>query len=685
MQEVEGVGYLVTVAPGAPARPTFRYQISDGKSDPVSAVVVVAVTDAVTVDQPPVARADVVEVRAGGKVHVPVLKNDYDPEGGVLEVVSVTPFDGADVAPGLNGQTVDVRVGAGVISSFTLSYTVADEAGNQSSAFLEVRIVPADEVNRPPIARTDTARTRSGVPVLIEVVANDSDPDGDIIAAENIRTQPTGGTARVEDGAVVYTPSDTFAGTDRFSYALVDAGGEIAIGEVLVGVMPLRRREPGPGGVRRRRPSRRRQRAARVRRARQRLRPRRRPRARDDRRHAVERRGRGRRGRRRGAVHAAGRHRRRGTPTEIAFPYSIDDGRGGTASAIVTVEVIAASEPIAPIAVDDQVGPVTPGQTIERRPARQRPRPRRQPRRARRSTPSDPALADRDGGVVTITAGTTSSRHVYTITDADGLTDQAEVAVLVVPNRAPVVEAVHGADTGQRGDRRSTSAAPAVDPDGDTLYFACCDHPHGGAATTVSSGPGELTRVLRPRRRLRRAGDVLLHRRRPGRPRRRRRRRRSRCSPPTNRPPAATDGTFTVEAGITTNIDLGSLVTDPDPADTLRYTVDGPAAGRRGARPRRRHRAGIGVDRSRRADRLVHLHRHRRRRRVGVGDGQRSPSPAVGTAAPRPRGDAATTNQDQAVTVGVLGNDIDPLGQGLTRRLRRRRRRPARRRPTAPR
>ena len=68
VKEVEGVGYLVTVAPGAAARPTFRYRISDGRSDPVSAVVVVAVTDDVAVDQPPVARADVTEVRAGGKV-----------------------------------------------------------------------------------------------------------------------------------------------------------------------------------------------------------------------------------------------------------------------------------------------------------------------------------------------------------------------------------------------------------------------------------------------------------------------------------------------------------------------------------------------------------------------------------------------------------------------------------------
>ena len=125
-----------------------------------------------------------------------------------------------------------------VVSSFTLSYTVADKAGNQASAFLDVRIVPADEVNRPPIARTDIARTRSGVPVIVTAVANDSDPDGDIIAVESIRTQPSGGTAAVSEGAVVYTPSDTFVGTDRLTYSLVDAGGEFAVGEVLIGVMP---------------------------------------------------------------------------------------------------------------------------------------------------------------------------------------------------------------------------------------------------------------------------------------------------------------------------------------------------------------------------------------------------------------------------------------------------------------
>ena len=194
VKEVEGVGYLVTVAPGAPARPTFRYQISDGRSDPVGAVVVVAVTDSVAVDQPPVARADVVEVRAGGKVAVPVLANDYDPEGGALEVVGGDAVRGrrrgARVSTARPSTCASAPTWCPASRSATPSPT---SAGNQSSAFLDVRIVPgrrgqpaADRPHRHlPHAQRRAASS-------IAVVANDSDPDGDIIAVESIRTQPIG-------------------------------------------------------------------------------------------------------------------------------------------------------------------------------------------------------------------------------------------------------------------------------------------------------------------------------------------------------------------------------------------------------------------------------------------------------------------------------------------------------------
>ena len=414
--------------------------------------------------------------------------------------------------------------------------------------------MPADEVNRPPIARADLARTRSGVPVVIEVAANDSDPDGDIIAVENIRSQPPGGTARVEDGAIVYTPGASFTGTDRLTYALVDANAEVAIGEVLVGVMPLASANRAPEAF-------------------------------DDTVEVVA-----------GSATAivdvldndsdpdgdrvlvtevatpsAGSTAVAdgggaveltppplpitpdGAPAEMAFTYSIDDGRGGTASATVTVRVIAATDAVAPIAVDDQRGPIGPGQTIEIDLLENDLDPDGNPAELV-VTSDDPALQQRDGGIVTFTAGTTSSRHVYTITDPAGLTDTAELAVLVVPNRAPLVEPFVG-QTRPTSRSRSTSPPQATDGDGDTLFFACCDTPRGGAATTVTNGAGQLTVTFDPdddfvgpatfaytvddQQGHSVAGAVTIE-----------------VLAPSNRPPTATDAALDVEAGVPTNIDL---------------------------------------------------------------------------------------------------------------------------------
>lgn len=663
VKEVAGVGYLVTVAAGAPARPTFRYQISDGRSDPVSAVVVVAVTDGAAVDQVPVARADVTEVRAGGKVNVPILDNDYDPEGGALKVVAVTPVDGVDVAPGLNGQTVDIRVGPNVLSSFTLSYTVADAAGNQSSTFLDVRIVPPNEVNRPPIARTDTARTRSGVPVTILAVANDSDPDGDVIAVESIRSQPTGGVATVEAGALVYTPTETFTGTDRFTYALVDAGGEIAIGEVLVGVMP----RPGENRA---------------------------PEAFDDNVQAIA-----------GSAPLVfdvldndsdpdGDQLRvtlAGTPVvgtsavdpdgggivftppatlptpdgnsaDIAFTYAIDDGRGGTASATITVTVLSTGTALAPIAVDDQVGPLSVGESIEINMLANDIDPDGDPA-GLVLTSSDPALTAHEAGVITLTAGETSTRHTYTITDAGGLTDTAEVDILVVPNRAPEVVAF-AAETAANTPITVELAGQATDPDGDTLYYSCCDTPQGGAASTVQNGAGALTVTFDPDDEFAGqatfaytvddqqghivSGSVTIN-----------------VLPPANSPPTVEATTLTVEAGTPTNIDLGAMVTDPDPDDTLTYSVSGPENGSVALTQNGDTvQASAPITGSDTTDSFTFT--------VTDGAGESASGTVHLTVTPpndpppEARADEATTNQGEPVTLAVLGNDIDPLGGGLT-------------------
>ena len=239
IEQVLGFAFRVTVLADAPEQSQFTYSISDGRNEPVTGNVVVAVSDANTPDQPPVARPDTVEVRPGQTTSTRVLVNDYDPEGGSLRVVNVSPVPGAELRIGPGGQEIFVSVDAGVASSFSFGYDVADEGGNQSGSLVQVRLVPDGEANRPPIARPDVARTVAGRAIDIPVLANDSDPDGDAIQLESIAAQPAFGVATTQpDGSVRYEPGPAQSGSDRLRYTIVDANGERAVGEVVIGVLP---------------------------------------------------------------------------------------------------------------------------------------------------------------------------------------------------------------------------------------------------------------------------------------------------------------------------------------------------------------------------------------------------------------------------------------------------------------
>ena len=249
IEQVLGFAFRVTVLADAPEQSQFTYTISDGRNEPVTGNVVVAVSDANTPDQPPVARPDTVEVRPGQTTSTRVLVNDYDPEGGSLRVVNVSPVPGAELRIGPGGQEIFVSVDPGVASSFSFGYDVADEGGNQSGSLVQVRLVPDGEANRPPVARPDVARTVAGRAVDIPVLANDSDPDGDAIQLESIAAQPAFGVATTQpDGSVRYEPGPAQSGSDRLRYTIIDANGERAVGRGRDRRAAGRRREPSADG-----------------------------------------------------------------------------------------------------------------------------------------------------------------------------------------------------------------------------------------------------------------------------------------------------------------------------------------------------------------------------------------------------------------------------------------------------
>lgn len=91
--------------------------------------------------------------------------------------------------------------------------------------------------NRPPVARDDTASTHRNRAVMIDVLANDGDEDGDpltIVAAG----PPDNGTARVVDGGIEYDPRKGFGGADTFTYTISDGRGGEATATVAVDVGP---------------------------------------------------------------------------------------------------------------------------------------------------------------------------------------------------------------------------------------------------------------------------------------------------------------------------------------------------------------------------------------------------------------------------------------------------------------
>jgi len=91
--------------------------------------------------------------------------------------------------------------------------------------------------NQPPVAQDDAATTNKNTAVTINVLANDSDPDGDPLAADVIQ-QPANGTAtRNADNTVTYTPNTAFVGQDAFRYEIYDPEGGTSTATVTVTVL----------------------------------------------------------------------------------------------------------------------------------------------------------------------------------------------------------------------------------------------------------------------------------------------------------------------------------------------------------------------------------------------------------------------------------------------------------------
>jgi hypothetical protein len=200
--------------------------VDDGRaaSAPATLLVTARATNAT-----PVANDDEVATLEEESITIPVLDNDSDADGDAVTITSVSQPEGGDVA--IEGNAVLFMPWEDFVGEAAFTYSVADGRGGVASATVLVTVVG---VNEPPTAEDDVWMTAVSAPVLIPVLANDIDRDGDGLSIVSF-TQPARGRVTRDGDRLFFTPS--LPGTTTFTYTATD-GEFLTTATVTVVVTP---------------------------------------------------------------------------------------------------------------------------------------------------------------------------------------------------------------------------------------------------------------------------------------------------------------------------------------------------------------------------------------------------------------------------------------------------------------
>ncbi|MEO3417425.1 G8 domain-containing protein, partial [Roseovarius sp. CAU 1744] len=87
-----------------------------------------------------------------------------------------------------------------------------------------------------PDAQDDHVSVDNESSIIIDVLANDYDPDGDVLTIDGFTNPYKGDLAMRDDGKLVYTPFGDYEGTDTFDYWTADDNGQLTRATVTVDV-----------------------------------------------------------------------------------------------------------------------------------------------------------------------------------------------------------------------------------------------------------------------------------------------------------------------------------------------------------------------------------------------------------------------------------------------------------------
>nr|MBN1230122.1 tandem-95 repeat protein [Anaerolineae bacterium] len=206
----------------------FSYTVAD-YSGATSAETWVTVT-ITPVNDCPVAIDDAVSTEEDTAVTIDILANDSDVDNRINPASLNVTYDWwyGDVSVDYTTGLVTYTPRPDWSGTAVFTYTVADEISSKSNeARVTITVTPVNDL---PQAGDDRGETLMDQPVTIDILANDSDIDGQLNTSSiTIVNSPAHGTLAINSsGIVTYTPTSGFFGSDSFTYRVSDNEGALS-------------------------------------------------------------------------------------------------------------------------------------------------------------------------------------------------------------------------------------------------------------------------------------------------------------------------------------------------------------------------------------------------------------------------------------------------------------------------
>ncbi|MGR6500509.1 putative Ig domain-containing protein [Shewanella sp. Koi 1] len=176
----------------------------------------------------PVANPDSAAIAWNQSIDVNVLANDTDSDGDSLSVTQVISEFGTVTV--LADQRISYMPAADFIGTDVLVYSITDGKGGTASSELTIVV----NGNTAPVTVDDSAATDDRTSLLIDVLSNDTDVDGNTLTLLSATAQQ--GTVTIEANKLRYIPKTGFDGVDTVTYRISDGQGGEATGQVLITV-----------------------------------------------------------------------------------------------------------------------------------------------------------------------------------------------------------------------------------------------------------------------------------------------------------------------------------------------------------------------------------------------------------------------------------------------------------------